>query len=586
MNRWAALLFVVLTACVEPPPGADGYVRLTTEVDDWRDEVIYQLVTDRFADGDVSNNFNVDRSALGKYQGGDWQGIIDRVDYLKKLGVTAVWISPPVKNVEEDAGVAGYHGYWQQDFLRPNPHFGDLAKFQEMVEVLHRNGIRVIQDIVTNHIGQLFYYDINLNGVPDVNLFGSGDRSFLTRITEYDPDFRPEGIQAFTSLGEAGLAPILWRFEPESNHVPVQPPEFQNPDWYHRKGRITDFNQLDQLTTGDFPGGLKDLKTTHPDVRRALIRVFSFWIQVGNIDGFRIDTLKHVEHGFWQEFAPAIRRFAKSLGKEKFFLFGEAFDGNDELVGSFTFNEEVDSAFYFPLKFQVFDDVFKYNQPTRKIENLYQARLRNYGSTPHENGIGIAPQQALVTFIDNHDVPRFLFQRPSLRALHSALFFLFTWDGIPCLYYGTEQQFAGGNDPANRERLWDSGYATGNETFQLIQRLIGLRKLYPPLRRGNVQIRWVSDRTGSEQDAGVYAFERTYQGETVLVVGNASDTNSAETAFGGGEMQTSFPAGTELSNVFPDDDPADAFTVGPGGRLVVRVPPRGGKILVRADRVR
>jgi glycosidase len=586
MNRWAALLFFVLTACVEPPPGADGYVRLTTEVDDWRDEVIYQLVTDRFADGDVSNNFNVDRSALGKYQGGDWQGIIDRVDYLKKLGVTAVWISPPVKNVEEDAGVAGYHGYWQQDFLRPNPHFGDLAKFQEMVEVLHRNGIRVIQDIVTNHIGQLFYYDINLNGVPDVNLFGSGDRSFLTRITEYDPDFRPEGIQAFTSLGEAGLAPILWRFEPESNHVPVQPPEFQNPDWYHRKGRITDFNQLDQLTTGDFPGGLKDLKTTHPDVRRALIRVFSFWIQVGNIDGFRIDTLKHVEHGFWQEFAPAIRRFAKSLGKEKFFLFGEAFDGNDELVGSFTFNEEVDSAFYFPLKFQVFDDVFKYNQPTRKIENLYQARLRNYGSTPHENGIGIAPQQALVTFIDNHDVPRFLFQRPSLRALHSALFFLFTWDGIPCLYYGTEQQFAGGNDPANRERLWDSGYATGNETFQLIQRLIGLRKLYPPLRRGNVQMRWVSDRTGSEQDAGVYAFERTYQGETVLVVGNASDTNSAETAFGGGEMQTSFPAGTELSNVFPDDDPADAFTVGPGGRLVVRVPPRGGKILVRADRVR
>jgi glycosidase len=267
-------------------------------------------------------------------------------------------------------------------------------------------------------------------------------------------------------------------------------------------------------------------------------------------------------------------------------MFGEAFDGNDQLVGSFTFNEEVDSAFYFPLKFQVFDDVFKYNQPTRKIENLYQARLSNYGSVPHQDGIGIAPQQALVTFVDNHDVPRFLFQKPSLPALHSALFFLFTWDGIPCLYYGTEQEFAGGNDPANRERLWDTGYNTGNATFQHIQRLIGLRKLYPPLRRGNVQMRWVSDRTGSEQDAGIYAFERTTEGETVLVVGNASDENTAETAFGGGSMQTTFPEGTELRNVFPDDDPSDTFTVGTGGRLVVRVPPRGGKILVRADRVR
>jgi glycosidase len=316
MKRLFALILVAFVACVEPPPGADGYVRLTTEVEDWRDEVIYQLMTDRFADGDASNNFNVDRSALGKYQGGDWQGIIDRIGYLKQLGVTVIWVSPPLKNVEEDAGVAGYHGYWQQDFLRPNPHFGDLAKFQEMVEVAHRNGIKVIQDIVTNHIGQLFYYDINLNGVPDVNLFGSGDRSFITRVTEYDPDFRPDGIQAFTSLGEAGLAPVVWRNEPESNHVAVQPPEFQNPDWYYRKGRVTDFNQFDQLTTGDFPGGLKDLKTTHPEVRQALTRAVSFWIRVGNIDGFRIDTLKHVEHGFWQEFAPAIRRFAKSLGKE------------------------------------------------------------------------------------------------------------------------------------------------------------------------------------------------------------------------------------------------------------------------------
>jgi glycosidase len=405
-------------------------------------------------------------------------------------------------------------------------------------------------------------------------------------VTEYDPDFRPDGIQAFTSLGEAGLAPVVWRDEPDSNHVAVEPPWFRNADWYNRKGRVTDWNVFDQVVTADFPGGLKDLKTSHPDVRRALIDVFQWWIRVSNIDGFRIDTLKHVEHEFWQEFSPAMRRLAKSLGKEKFFQFGEAFDGNDALVGSFTRNNELDSAFYFPLKFQVLDDVFKYNQPTRKIENLLAERRRNYGASPHPDGIGVPPQQALVTFIDNHDVPRFLFNKPSLAALHSALFFLLTWDGIPCIYYGTEQAFAGGNDPANRERLWDSGYDTGNDTFQHIQRLIAVRKLYPPLRRGDVQMRWVSDRTGAEQDAGAYAFERTYENETVLVVGNASDSNTAETALEGSLMQTAFPEGTRLRNVLADDDPLDDFTVGAGGRLTVRVPPRGGKILVRADRVR
>jgi glycosidase len=582
-----------VAACGAPPPGADGYVRLSNHVDDWRDEVIYQLLVDRFADGDPNNNYSVDRTALAKYQGGDWQGIIDRIDYLKRLGVTTIWISPVVKNVENDANVHGYHGYWTQDFLRPNPHFGDLAKLQEMVEVAHQNGLKVILDIVTNHIGQLFYYDINLNGQPDETVFGAGPRygggdptSPIWRVTEYDPDFQLGGVQAFTSLGSAGIAPILWRYEPDSNHMPVEPPEFQNPAWYSRRGRTLDYEDPEQLLHGDFPGGLKDVNTELPDVRAAMIRVFSHWIGVGNFDGFRIDTIKHVEHGFWQEFAPAMRRYAKSKGKEKFFLFGEAFDGRDDLVGSFTKNNELDSAFYFPLKFQVFDDVFKYNQPTRKIETLFVQRTQNYGAAAHEGGIGVSPQRALVTFLDNHDVPRFLFQKPSLTALHSALFFQFTFDGIPCIYYGTEQELAGGNDPGNRERLWDTGYSTGNATFQLLERLIGLRKLYPPLRRGDLQIRWVTDRTGDEEDAGIYAFERTHDGETVLVVGNASDTKASQTAFMGAQMQTSFPAGTRLQNVFPDDDPQDEVTVGTDGRVAVRVPARGGRVFVRADRIR
>lgn len=572
--------------CGTPPVGADGYARLTNHADDWRDEVIYQLMTDRFADGDPNNNWNVDRSALAKYQGGDWQGIIDRMDYLVSLGVTTLWVSPSVKNVEDDAAVHGYHGYWTQDFLRPNPHFGDLGKFQEMVQIAHTRGLKIILDIVTNHIGQLFFYDINLNGVPNENVYGSGDRSALTRTTEFDPDFRPEGIQSYTSLGESGRAPIIWRNEPDTNHMPIEPPEFQNPEWYNRRGRTLNYDDPDQLLHGDFPGGLKDVNTELPEVRQAMIRVFAKWIEWGDIDGFRIDTLKHVDHAFWQAFAPAIRAFAKSKGKEKFFMFGEAFDGRDDLVGSFTFNNEVDSAFYFPLKFQVFDSVFKFNGPTRNIESLFNQRKVHYGDVPHDNAIGLSPQKVLVSFLDNHDVPRFLFQKASIPALHSALFFQFTWDGIPCLYYGTEQQFAGGNDPANRERLWDSRFNKSNETFQFIQRVIGLRKLYPPLRRGDLTIRWASDHVGTEEDANVYAFERTYEDETVLVVGSASDDKAGQTSFAGAEMVTGFPEGTRLRNVMPDDDPTDDYTVGVGGKLTVRVPARGGKLLVRADKVR
>ena len=165
-SRMIAILCAALSmsTCVDTPPAE---FPITNHVKDWRDEVIYQLMTDRFADGDSNNNYNTNPNVLTAWQGGDFQGVIDRIPYLQELGVTAVWISPVVKNVEEDAGIAGYHGYWTQNFTAVNPHFGDLAKLREMVAALHDAGIKVILDIVANHIGQLFYYDINKNGQPD-----------------------------------------------------------------------------------------------------------------------------------------------------------------------------------------------------------------------------------------------------------------------------------------------------------------------------------------------------------------------------------------------------------------------------------
>ncbi len=589
----AAGVLVSLAGCVAGELDDVREPHIATHVDDWRDEVVYQLITDRFANGDPSNDYRVDRTgSLARYQGGDWQGVIDHLDYVEALGVTAIWISPIVMNVDSDAGVDGYHGYWQIDLERLNPHFGDLATLRRMVNACHERGIEVILDIVTNHLGQAFYYDINMNGQPDENVAGglpldpgnpSSDRtrSPVTHTTEYDPDYDPRGIQSFTSLGESGLAPIRFFDMPEIFRVAPNPPIFQRADAYNRRGRVVDWNDREQVVYGDFPGGLKDIRTENPEVRSELVRVFSDWVLSLDLDGFRIDTLKHVEHEFWEVFAAGVRQRLHAAGKDRFLMFGEAFDGDDVLVGSYTAPGQIDSVFYFPQKYQVFDDVFLREGPTEKIETLYTARAANYGAVPQPMGIGIPPAQALVNFIDNHDVPRFLYSAPGDTArLHAALAYLLTEDGIPCVYYGTEQDYAGGNDPSNREPLWWSGYRTDGETFEWTSRLIHIRRTYAALRRGDFVLRWTTPRVGDEQDAGIVAFERTTpEGDYALVVINTQGRHPSETSatsFGGDSMIVGAPAGSVLVDVLS----GDRQTVTATGTLNLRVAPLGAMILV------
>ncbi len=661
----------LIVACNAIPSDADT-PEITNHVTDWRDEVIYQVLIDRFANGDVNNDFNVYPESMAGYHGGDYQGLIDRLDYIEALGVTTLWISPVVKNVEEDAGVAGYHGYWTQNFLEVNPHFGDMAKLRELVAACHERDIKVILDIVTNHIGQLFYYDINNNGYPGELIMGSGnnpagENSSLQRISEWDPDFNENGIQGWTSLGLSGPAPINWVWNPDINRIPPWPPEFANPDWYHKKGRVTVWgrereacesagkindgmseDEKNEACTayvrlqemqGDFPGGLKDVNTELPEVREKMVEVYSYWIEQANFDGFRIDTLKHVEHGFWQHFCPGVRDVAKSLGKKNFFMFGEAFDGNDELLGSYTYDNEVDGVFYFSQKFTI-DSVFKSSKPewvpetvsqaviegitadslpdplpddwqaeadliyslrgqpkTKDIEDLWNYRLEqadaenqvlHYSTTPHENGVtdedgnGVPSNRLLVNFLDNHDLPRFLYEFDNKAALRNALAFLLTIDGIPCIYYGSEQDFSGGNDPMNREDFWQSGFDTTGDTFKVVQELIQARKDVTPLRRGDLSVRWSTRVPGylDVQDAGIFAFERGYKGERALVVINTSDTFESETSAserGGGDMLTGFPAGTVLKNVLGE---GGTVTVAADQTVKISVGPRETKIFV------
>ncbi|NUQ73426.1 MAG: alpha-amylase [Polyangiaceae bacterium] len=606
----SALLFGALSAgCMEFDNA--GEIPLQTHVTDWRDEVIYQLMVDRFADGDAGNNYRVDLSAEGKYHGGDWRGAWEKLDYLQELGVTTLWISPVIKNVDTDAGFDAYHGYWAQDLYAPNPHFGDIESLRRLVSGAHERGMKVILDIVTNHMGQVFFYDINRNGEPDDRVAGDGrgigkDGTILspvTHINEYDPDFDIRGIQSFTSLGEAGPAPIIFNYDPASNHVPPTG-IFGYADVYNRKGRTIDYEIPEQLLMGDFPGGLKDVDTRRCDVKEAMVDAYARWVELTDLDGFRIDTVKHVENEFWRYFTQRIRQRLAAKGKTNFLMFGEVFDGRDDVVGSFTKNtppvqaildeeqkcdpngppltgDMLDSVFYFPQHFQAIGDVFRDGKGTQQIQNLWSAQQTNYGTEPPAGGIGIPPYQALVNFLDNHDVPRFLYSGAGVPALHNALLFLFTAPGMPCVYYGTEQQFAGGNDPANREDLWKSGYDTGNETFQWIKKISKIRRNYPALTKGETAVVWASDRTGeSDDDAGIFAFER-FGGDAgdsyALVVFNTSKTKESSTQHMGNPMAVgNAPAGEVLVDVLS----GTTYTLDTNKMVLITLPQQSGAILV------
>lgn len=635
----APALAPLALALLAPPACADfreldaqAEVTLSTEVDQWRDEVIYQILVDRFANGDRGNDTMVDPDDLARYQGGDWQGLIDRMGYLEELGVTTLWISPVVRNVETDADVDGYHGYWAQDFDDVNPHFGSLATLQELVREAHRRDMKVIIDIVTNHVGQAFYYDMNLNGVPDIQLQNDGGSVPVRHFTEYDPDFDPRGIQAFTSLGEAGPAPVVFQYDPATNHIPPAPALFQDPAVYNRKGRTFDFDDPDQLLHGDFPGGLKDIDTRRCDVKQEFVDIYARWIEKTNADGYRIDTIKHVEYEFWRFFTQRLRQRLAEQGKTNFLMFGEVFDGRDDLLGSFTKHEilgdadlvrllgqtpgsdpsdeeqlaaegscdpggppltgdQIDSVFYFSQHFQAVRDVFASAQSTDRIQSLWESRPTTWGTEPNELGIGVSPDRMPINFIDNHDVARFLFNlrdrdSETQRALlHNVLLFIMTAQGVPCLYYGTEQAFSGGNDPANRERLWDTGFDTTGATFQWTKRLIALRGAYPALRRGDTKVAWSTSHTGDESDAGIFAFERfgaEVEGRYALVVFNTHQGHASTTSFEGQGMVVSAPPGTVLVDALAEGG-ASVVVAGDGTVELVVEPMRGALLVPEGE---
>jgi glycosidase len=517
----------------------------------WQAQSIYQIVTDRFFDGDAANNNadgNYSATGSGNVHGGDFKGVEQKLDYIKALGATAIWISPVVLN-----GHGQFHGYAGRDFYKVDPHWGSLADLQHFVAAAHARGLLVIDDIICNHGDDLIYstdagYDAFLAPPAGYTLkYRSSSLTYAPPFDIYNSTYTPAN-NALTNL-------------------------------FHNNGGIPDYNTPQHYQLGEL-SGLDDFRTESDYVRSNMAAIYQYWIQQAGFDGFRIDTVKHIENGFWQNWCPAVHTFAATnSAKPNFFMFGEIYDGNESLCGSYTGTQSggafmLDSVLDYPLYFLVSSVFGAASGATSQIDTYYSNVAANYDTNA---------QMRLVTFLDNHDQPRFLNSSTTDR-LAVALAFLYTARGIPCLYYGTEQAFNGATDPNDREDMFagqfkDTGLAgvdSFNMThplFQLVAKLNNFRRLYPALSLGT----HVSQANNSS-GPGLFAYSRRLGTQEVFVVFNTA--GATQTLPG---CNTIYAPGTMLVNLL---DPNEIISVtGASQTPLVSVPSTTVKIFLAQAQV-
>ncbi len=513
------------------------------------DEIIYFVLPDRFENGNRGN----DRGGIegdwrahgyrpdhrGFYLGGDLKGLTERLDYIEGLGVTAIWLGPIYRNkpVQGAPGeeTSGYHGYWITDFTAVDPHFGTDAEMKAFVAAAHARGLRVYLDIITNHTADVIAYrechDPAFAGpraAPDCPYRPKGAYPFSTRggpdgeaINEGFLGDRPphQTAENFARLTAPGFA-----YTP---YIPAGEEDVKTPAWlndlslYHNRGNSHWHGE--SVTYGDF-SGLDDIATENPRVVEGFIEVFSDWITRYRIDGFRIDTAKHVNPEFWHAFNPAIKAHAASLGIEHFYIFGEAAEAEPHRLAwhmkAGGFEQALDFGMHYALKSVLVD-----GEGTERLESLFVADDLFAGGK--DAGL------RMTTFFGNHDFGRvggFLRKAhpgisdremvARLKLAHAALFFL---RGVPVVYYGDEQGFiSDGNDQKARETMFAGQVAEYNDNdlagttattreanfdpdhplYRAIAEFAGLRTAHEGLRRGRQIVRL------AEHDGGVFVVSR------------------------------------------------------------------------------
>jgi len=506
------------------------------------DEQFYFVMTDRFANGDPSNDtggIEGDRLATGFdpankgfFQGGDIAGLHERLDYIEGLGTTAIWLTPsfankPVQGTGDNAS-AGYHGYWVTDFTRIDPHLGTNAELEALIADAHERGIKVYFDIITNH-------------TADVIDYSEKQYSYIDQATEpyktadgaaFDPA-EYAGTDGFPTLDPATSFPYT-PVVAEAEKTAKTPDWLNDPTLYHNRGNSTWSGE--SVTYGDFDG-LDDLMTEHPTVVNGFVQVYQDWIDLG-IDGFRIDTVKHVNFEFWQTWTKEVLDYAHAKGDDEFFMFGEVYDADPVKLAPYVRDTDMNSVLDFT--FQSSAVSYASGNSAKGLQTLFAGDDRY--TTPDSSAT------ALPTFLGNHDMGRVgsFLQRTDapLQRTELANELMFLTRGQPVVYYGDEQGFAGaGGDKDARQTLFATQvdeyanqnlitgekagsvdrYGTDAPLYEHIASLSALREAHPALRDG-AQI-----ERHAASGAGVYAFSRVDADKKVEYLVAVNNATSAQT---------------------------------------------------------
>ncbi|MES1158675.1 MAG: alpha-amylase family glycosyl hydrolase [Terricaulis silvestris] len=522
-----------------------------------QDEVIYFMLPDRFANGNSANDrgglrgdrlhTGFDPTTKGFYHGGDLAGLTRHLDYIAGLGVTTIWVGPVFGNkpVQGPPGQesAGYHGYWIEDFTNIDPHFGTRDDFRRFVDAAHARGIKVYLDIVVNHTADVIQYRECPNAF-DCPFRSRADYPY-TRQGGVDgaainDGFLGDGAGQQTAENFARLTDPNYAYHV---YVPAAETHVKKPDWlnnpiyYHNRGNFS--SNTASFTQGDF-SGLDDLFTENPRVLQGFIDIYGKWIDDFAIDGFRIDTERHVNPEFWHAFVPAMIARARARGVPHFHIFGEVFDFDVANLALHTRVDGIPSVLDFALQ-SAATDVIARGAGTDRLARVFAA------DPDYEGGAEAA--LALPTFLGNHDMGRFanlvLYFNPHisddelLKRVTLGYALLMLARGAPVIYYGDEQGFTGdGGDQDAREDMFASRVASYNDNrmvgshgstatdnyntqaplYRTIAALAALRTGNPALRRGQQVTRAFG------QGPGLFAFSRLLDGVEILVALNTGAT--------------------------------------------------------------
>ena len=491
--------------------------RFDTHIRDVRDDVFYFVLPDRFNNANPENDNGsthleisqggLDITSKWAFHGGDMQGIEEKLDYLQNLGVTAIWMTPILRNQATQLTGFAHHGYWILDFTQIDPHFGSNDDLRSLIGAAHARGMKIFFDIITNHTADVIRFEECHN--PD-GTFKNGLSGCEYKSTE-----------------QVASGDTYTTFIPEGLENVKTPAWLNDPKYYHNQG--DSFWQGESALNGDFVG-LDDLKTSDPEVVSGMIEIYKNIITEFKPDGFRIDTVKHVDLSFWEAFSPAIMEHAKSLGIEHFHVFGEVYDGNPAVLSRYTTLGKMPSVLDFGIQYATADLFYK------DYDNQSIHRLLN--NDDYYNDADSDPT-LLMNFLGNHDMGRagmFLKQaQPDAsdqelvqRNLLSHAF-MYLSRGIPVIYYGDEQGFTGdGGDVDARENMFASqvesyndndligtNKTTADDNFDQthplyvgLAELAKLRQSHSALRHGQQQIRKVFDKASGEELTNLVAFSR------------------------------------------------------------------------------